>query len=89
MTTLHEALSISTVYKELIGGVQNPHAYLTGHPELFFKPILVALVSVPVQGFFAYRIFIFTKRNFVVPVLWFVAGVIQLGKINIHEGYEL
>ncbi|KAG9311832.1 hypothetical protein JVU11DRAFT_8079 [Chiua virens] len=35
MTTLHEALSISTVYKELIGGVQNPRAYLTGHPELF------------------------------------------------------
>ncbi|KAG9313175.1 hypothetical protein JVU11DRAFT_6629 [Chiua virens] len=77
VNTLHEGMTISTAYKQIIG-LRNPHAYLNGHPEIFFKPLLTvcillcsqqpadttqALVAVPVQGFFAYRIFLRSREE--------------------------
>ncbi|KAG9313199.1 hypothetical protein JVU11DRAFT_6657 [Chiua virens] len=89
MNTLHEVVTVSAVYKQLMGGLRSPLASLNGHPELFFKPLLTSLVAVPVQGFFAYRIYIFTKKNFIPPLLWFISGAIQIVTTIIYSAKGL
>ncbi|KAG6380574.1 hypothetical protein JVT61DRAFT_4937 [Boletus reticuloceps] len=72
--TIHTALLISGVYKYIIATLVNPLAIAQEIPEL------TATVSMPTQGFFIYRIYIFGGRNIVGPILWGIQMIFQIGE---------
>ncbi|KAI9567068.1 hypothetical protein HD554DRAFT_2270467 [Boletus coccyginus] len=71
LSTTHEALIISGAYKHLMAGLANPFTILNGTPEL------IALAAATTQGFFVYRIYLFSEKNMVAPIIWVVLAVAQ------------
>ncbi|KAF8555070.1 hypothetical protein OG21DRAFT_954871 [Imleria badia] len=76
--TLHEALTVAGVYKYIMAGLMNPLAILDEIPELVLQIFLTTLVSTPTQAFFVYRIYIFSGKNLVAPVLWAMQAIYQV-----------
>ncbi|KAN0080021.1 hypothetical protein V8E55_009587 [Tylopilus felleus] len=64
LDTIHEALTVAGVYKYIMAGLANPLTMVDEIPEID------ASVALPTQAFFAYRIYIFSGNNILVPLLW-------------------
>ncbi|KAF8555073.1 hypothetical protein OG21DRAFT_955594 [Imleria badia] len=85
--TIHVALTIAGVYKYIMATLVNPAAVLVEIPELAIQILSAATISMPTQGFFVYRIYIFSGKNIVAPILWsiqmiyqFVAAILWVAK---------
>ncbi|KAN0088237.1 hypothetical protein V8E55_005294 [Tylopilus felleus] len=78
LNTVHEALMVSGVYKYLMAGFVNPCSFPTANTELVLLYLLMALVAVPSQGFFVYRLYVFSRKNIVAPLIWAVLALIEL-----------
>jgi len=87
--TIHQALIISGVYKYLMAGLVDPLSFLTVIPELTWELLLSTLVSVPTQGFFVYRIYIFSNKSIIAPLVWLPLGLWQLIATLLYVGKEL
>ncbi|TFK66269.1 hypothetical protein BDN72DRAFT_155995 [Pluteus cervinus] len=76
MDTVHQCLIVSGSYKANVSG----QVYVINNvrPEYVIQMLITSLVSAPAQGFFAYRIWTFTKRGWVVPVIVIPAIAFQL-----------
>ncbi|KAF8555074.1 hypothetical protein OG21DRAFT_1484163 [Imleria badia] len=75
--TIHEALIITGVYKYIIAGLLNPLAILDENPELAIQILSAAMISMPTQGFLVYRIYVFSGKNIVAPILWAIQMIYQ------------
>ncbi|KAG6381789.1 hypothetical protein JVT61DRAFT_396 [Boletus reticuloceps] len=77
LDTIHGALVISGVYKYIMAVLVNP---LSSNeiPELIIEILFTALVAVPAQGFFVYRIYIFSRESIVPPLIWIPLAAYQL-----------
>ncbi|KAI9566346.1 hypothetical protein HD554DRAFT_2174528 [Boletus coccyginus] len=71
LDTIHEALTISGVYKYVMAGLANPSAMMDEIPELVQLQILS-------EGFFVYRIYLFSGKNIVAPILWIIQAIYQI-----------
>ncbi|KAI9574189.1 hypothetical protein HD554DRAFT_5838 [Boletus coccyginus] len=78
LDTIHEALIVAGVYKYIMAGLANPAAIMDGEPELVVHLLLGTLVAVPAQGFFVYRIYVFSGKNIVAPILWAIQAIYQI-----------
>jgi hypothetical protein len=84
LNTTHEGLIVAGVYKYLMTGLLDPISMLDGTPELIIQPLLTVLVAAMTQGYFVYRIYLFSDKNIVVPFIWIVLAVVQLVFITIY-----
>ncbi|KAI9574187.1 hypothetical protein HD554DRAFT_5812 [Boletus coccyginus] len=78
LDTIHEALIVAGVYKYIMASLANPAAMMDGEPELVLQILLGTLVAVPTQGFFVYRIYVFSGKNIVAPILWAIQAIYQI-----------
>ncbi|KAN0088242.1 hypothetical protein V8E55_005299 [Tylopilus felleus] len=78
LNTTHEALSVAGVYKYLMAGLVNPFSFVTGNPEMILIYLLTALVATPTQGFFVYRLYMFSGKNVVAPIIWAALALTSL-----------
>jgi len=78
LDTVHLALTIAGAYKYIIAGLENPLTISSAGPELIFQLLLTPLVALPAQGFFVYRIYIFSDKNILTPVIWVPLAIYQL-----------
>jgi len=76
--TVNEALIISGAYKYFMAGLENPLSYLNGVPELILQVLLTVVVAIATQGFFVYRIYVFSEKNILAPVVWVPLAIYQL-----------
>ncbi|KAG9318042.1 hypothetical protein JVU11DRAFT_106 [Chiua virens] len=86
LDTIHQALVVSGVYKYLMAGLVNPLTILNVVPELVFELLLSTLVSVPTQAFFVYRIYIFSDKSLLAPIVWLPLGIYQIVATLIYVG---
>ncbi|KAF8448801.1 hypothetical protein L210DRAFT_2627601 [Boletus edulis BED1] len=77
LDTIHGALVISGAYKYIMAVLVNPLS-LNEIPELIIEILFTALVAVPAQGFFVYRIYIFSGESIVPPLIWVPLAAYQL-----------
>ncbi|KAF8141413.1 hypothetical protein EV363DRAFT_1308043 [Boletus edulis] len=63
LDTIHEALSVSG---------ENPSSIADGIPEL------IGMVTIITQGYFIYRIYVFSGKSIVVPLMWVPLAIFQL-----------
>ncbi|KAI9568509.1 hypothetical protein HD554DRAFT_2098636 [Boletus coccyginus] len=78
LDTVHEALTIAGVYKFVVADLTNPSSMLKGIPELVLQFVFMALGAVTMQGFFVYRIYLFSGKNIIGPLLWVPMAIYQL-----------
>lgn len=76
--TINSALLFSGVYKYIIATLLDPTAISQQIPELALQILSAAPISMPTQGFFVYRIYIFGGRNLVAPILWGSQMIVQI-----------
>ncbi|KAI9574193.1 hypothetical protein HD554DRAFT_5795 [Boletus coccyginus] len=76
--TIHEAVTIAGVYKYIMAGLADPATVMDVEPELVFQILLGTLIAVPAQGFFVYRIYVFSEGNIVAPILWAIQAIYQI-----------
>ncbi|KAH0836835.1 hypothetical protein J3R83DRAFT_8619 [Lanmaoa asiatica] len=84
---VHVALNIA--YKYIMAGLVNPLAFLNAIPELILQLLLTALVALPTQGFFVYRIYIFSRKNIIIPLIWVIQAIIQFVAALVYVGKAL
>ncbi|KAF8448818.1 hypothetical protein L210DRAFT_3523213 [Boletus edulis BED1] len=75
--TIHEALSVSGAYKFIMAGLENPSSIANGVPELILQTLLTGMVATITQGFFIYRIYVFSGKSIVVPLIWVPLAIFQ------------
>ncbi|KAN0088217.1 hypothetical protein V8E55_005274 [Tylopilus felleus] len=78
LNTIHEALTVSGAYKYMMAGLVNPLSFFIGNPELVLLYLMTSVVAIPTQGYFVYRIYLFSDKNIVAPVIWVVLALIPL-----------
>ncbi|KAG8221097.1 hypothetical protein J3R82DRAFT_2618 [Butyriboletus roseoflavus] len=78
--TVHETLCISGGYSYFMAGWVNPASIVIVTSEIVVQLLFTALVAVPTQSYFVYRIYIFSGKNILAPLLYFPMGLIQFGK---------
>jgi len=83
--TIHEALTVAGVYKYIMAGLVNPASILDGIAEFNLQILSAALVSMPTQGFFVYRFYIFSGKNIIAPLLWIIQAIYQFVAAIIYE----
>ncbi|KAF8555075.1 hypothetical protein OG21DRAFT_1496551 [Imleria badia] len=78
LDTIHEALTIAGTYKYVMAGLVNPLAMLYAIPELLLQTLPMFLIAACVQGYFVYRIYLFSGKNVVAPILWAIQAIYQI-----------
>ncbi|KAN0088241.1 hypothetical protein V8E55_005298 [Tylopilus felleus] len=78
--SVHEALSVSAVYKYIMAGLDSPSSFLNGNPEL------IALVAAPTQCFFIYRLYVFSNGKIVAPLV--LVRTMQFNNLNKLSKYQ-
>ncbi|KAN0088218.1 hypothetical protein V8E55_005275 [Tylopilus felleus] len=78
LNTIHESFTVCGVYEFIMAGLANPSSLVIGNPELISLYILTALVAVPTQGYFVYRLYVFSGKNIIVPIVWVGLALVQL-----------
>ncbi|KAH7917972.1 hypothetical protein BV22DRAFT_1042060 [Leucogyrophana mollusca] len=76
--TTHQSLIIGGVYKILVVWFDNPLFLTNVVQELIWGYLISTFVALPTQGFFVYRIWRFTNKSFIPPLLWFPSAIYQL-----------
>ncbi|KAF8448800.1 hypothetical protein L210DRAFT_3500458 [Boletus edulis BED1] len=69
LDTIHEALCVVGAYKYIMAGLANPLSFSTDTPEI------VVLVALPTQGYLVYRIYLFSGKNIILPLIWCLVSV--------------
>ncbi|KAF8119480.1 hypothetical protein EV363DRAFT_1508025 [Boletus edulis] len=64
LNTIHEALSVSGAYKYIMVSLGSPLPIASGISEL------IALVAALTQGFLLYRIYVFSGKKTILPLIW-------------------
>lgn len=67
-----------------MAGLLNPLAFLNGVSDLVLSVLLTVLVAIPTQGFFVHRIYLFSGKNIVAPLIWVCLAIAQLASVIIY-----
>ncbi|KAF8448816.1 hypothetical protein L210DRAFT_3523197 [Boletus edulis BED1] len=78
LDTIHEALSVSGAYKFIMAALEKPSSIADGIPELILQILLTGMVTIITQGYFIYRIYVFSGKSIVVPLMWVPLAIFQL-----------
>ncbi|KAF8133371.1 hypothetical protein EV363DRAFT_1259064 [Boletus edulis] len=89
LNTIHEALCVAGAYKYIMGGIVSPYSFVVANPELVLMNLLTALVAVPTQGFLVYRIYLFSGKNIILPLIWIVLAPVELVCCTIYVAKSL
>ncbi|KAI9464696.1 hypothetical protein HD554DRAFT_2280573 [Boletus coccyginus] len=82
LDSVHEGFATAGAYKYIMADPTSEWSPLNGIPELTIQMLFTALVAVPAQGFFVYRIYVFSGKNIVAPLIWVPLALYQLGETS-------
>jgi len=80
--SVHEALSVSAVYKYIMAGLDSPSSFLNGNPEL----ILMFLVTHQHNVFFIYRLYVFSNGKIVAPLVLLALVLVSSVSYIVYAG---
>ncbi|KAN0100024.1 hypothetical protein V8E55_000008 [Tylopilus felleus] len=60
-----------------MGGLMNPLSLLVEIPEFILQGLSGAVVALPTQAFFVYRIYVLSGKNMIAPLIWVIPAIFQ------------